>query len=477
MRRTLIVCAALALCPSFALAQPGQLPITTPSPAARALYEKALDCVDNLENDAARPLLDEAIQADPEFAMAYALRASTGGGYKVTRQNLARAVSLADKVSPGERHLILAMQAVADGSLPKMKEHVAELLKLHSGDKHVLYTVGNMMRSVDPDEALALYTRATTIDPSFAAPYNQIGYLHLRKDDFARAEQAMKQYIATRPDSPNPYDSYAELLLRMGRYDESIAQYERALTKAPAFAASLAGIGHNYVFKGDGAKARASYERLRGSANVQDRMAGLYWRAVSFVHEGKVAEALEALDQQRELATSAGLGPAAMNTHLDQARLLSESRRATDARAHLDQAQSMIGGESFPESYRDYWRRHIGLVRATVAAQAGDFATARLTLERLGAEATPDLPAGFTQLFEGTAGIVDVLEGKYDAALSHLKAARPEDPVAMFYHAEALRLKGDAAGAAALYKKVATWNTNGLSYALVRSRALKRLET
>lgn len=43
----------------------------------------------------------------------------------------------------------------------------------------------------------------------------------------------------------------------------------------------------------------------------------------------------------------------------------------------------------------------------------------------------------------------------------------------MFYQAEAMRLKGDAAGAAKMYRKVATSNQNGLGYALVRSRALK----
>jgi len=477
MKHILLVCAAIVLTPSLALTQQGQLPITTASPEARVLYQEALDRVENLETDAARPLLDQAIQKDPDFAMAYALRASTGGGFKVSRQNLERAVSLAEKVSAGERQWILAMQAVSDGNLPKMKEHMAELLELHPSDKHVVCAAGNMMRNVDADEALALYTRATAIDPAFAAAYNQIGYLRLRKNDLAGAEQAMKKYIATRPDSPNPYDSYAELLLRMGRYDESIAQYEKALTKAPGFGASMAGIGHNYVFKGDYAKARASYERLRASANPQDRVAGLYWDAVSFVHEGKTALALQALDEERELATKEGLAPAAMNTHLDQARLLSEAGRAAEAMAHIDQAETMLGSESFAERQRAYWVRHVQLVRALAAAQARDFATARLNLERAGSQAPPGLPAGWKQQHEAIAGIVDVLEGRYDAALSHLEAASPEDPVAMFYRAEALRLKGDTAGAADLYKKVATYNSNGMTYALVRARAMKMAGT
>ena len=103
------------------------------------------------------------------------------------------------------------------------------------------------------------FTQATKIDPAFAAPYNQLGYVQISKGDYSAAEQALRQYVATRPERPNPYDSYAELLLRMGRFDESIAQYNKALEKDPQFVASLTGIGHNHLFKGDYAKARETY--------------------------------------------------------------------------------------------------------------------------------------------------------------------------------------------------------------------------
>jgi tetratricopeptide (TPR) repeat protein len=65
--------------------------------------------------------------------------------------------------------------------------------------------------------------------------------------------------MALRPGSPNPYDSCAELLMKMGRYDNSIAQYQKALGKDPQFSGARAGIGHYDVFKGDFAKGRQSY--------------------------------------------------------------------------------------------------------------------------------------------------------------------------------------------------------------------------
>jgi tetratricopeptide (TPR) repeat protein len=473
MRTTLLVCAVIALASSPVVAQQKQLSVTTASPDALVLYQKALDYAENVESESARPLLDQAIQKDPGFAMAYALRADTGAGFNVSRENRDKAMSLVDKVSPGERHWILAAQAQADGDVPKMKQHLVELLKLHPNDRHVAYFAGNASRLVDDTEALTYFKRATTIDPTFAAPYNQIGYIQLRKGDLPGAEQALKQYIATRPDSANPYDSYAELLLRMGRYDESIAQYEKALTKLPEFAGSLIGIGHNNVFKGDYAKARASYKRLYDTGNAPDKASSLYWTAVSFVHEGKPTEALQALEQQREFAIAEKLTPTAMSAHLDQAWLLSESGKTSDAKTQIDKVEAMIDGAPFTDRAKANWRRRVLLSKALTAAQAKDFATAAATMDRAKATMAPDLPTAATENYESAMGIIDVLQGKYDAALPHLKLADPEDPYAMFYQAEAMRLKGDAAGAAKMYKKAATSNQNSLGYALVRARAMK----
>jgi tetratricopeptide (TPR) repeat protein len=259
----------------------------------------------------------------------------------------------------------------------------------------------------------------------------------------------------------------------MGRYDESIAQYEKALVKSPGFSGSLIGIGHNQIFKGNFAGARESYKRLYDTGDVQDKASSLYWTAVSFVHEGKPTEALKALEQQREFANAEKLTPTAMNAHLDQAWLLSESGNLDDALAHIAKVEAMIDGAPLADRAKANWRRQVLMARAFTAAQAKDFATAGSTMERARTALTPDLPRGAMERYESAMGVIDVLNGKYDTALTHLKRADPEDPYAMFYQAQAMRLKGDATGAATMYKRVVTSNQNGLGYALVRSRAMK----
>src|SRR5215207_4639815 len=171
----IFVVGIFACVPAVVLAQAaGQLTTTTASKEGLALYERAREYVENVENESARPLLDEAIRKDPAFAMAYALRAGTGAGFTLARQDREKATSLSAKASAGERHWIMAQQASADGDVPKVKEHLDALLKLHSTDTHVLHFAGNLTRAFDDDQALQYFTRATTLAPAFAAPYNQI---------------------------------------------------------------------------------------------------------------------------------------------------------------------------------------------------------------------------------------------------------------------------------------------------------------
>ena len=51
-------------------------------------------------------------------------------------------------------------------------------------------------------------------------------------------EKTFKKYTELIPGDPNPYDSYAELLLKTGRYDEAVAQYQEALRIDPTLVAA-----------------------------------------------------------------------------------------------------------------------------------------------------------------------------------------------------------------------------------------------
>src|SRR6185436_16674608 len=100
--------------------------------------------------------------------------------------------------------------------------------------------------------AVEEFKKATAINAQFSQPYNMMGYSYRALMKYTDAEQAFKAYVALIPGDPNPHDSYAELLMKMGRFDDSIANYRKALSLDPNFVASYIGIGNDQVFMGKG---------------------------------------------------------------------------------------------------------------------------------------------------------------------------------------------------------------------------------
>jgi tetratricopeptide (TPR) repeat protein len=467
---------ALLLAPATLSAQPKtrELTITTSSRPALALFQQARERMDNLETTTAVPLLDEAIQKDPNFAMAYSYRAIAGGGFNVLRQNMDKAVGLADKVSAGERHWILAQQAQFDGNLVKAKQHGDELLKLYPNDKRVAQLAGNFLgdSTADLGAALLHYEKAASLDARFASAYNQIGYAQSRLGDYAAAETAFKQYVTLRPASPNPYDSYGELLMKMGRYDDSIAQYQKALEKDPQFSSAFAGIGHNDLFKGDYAKARVSYQREFDQApNVNGKTGSLFWTTTSYVHEGNMDGALKSIEQQRVFAAKENLVPTVIGTHEQAAFILVESGDLAGAVKHIEAASKLVEESGLPAATKEAARLRMLMLRARVLTGVHEFDAAKALVGKCQIMVDVSKNPAEVRALEGVLGMLELEQGRNEQALAHFAKADPESAYDLFYTAVAQERKGDKAEAARLYSKVATWNQNDLGYAIVRARA------
>ena len=468
---------AAALVPPALARGKGEMPITTSSKEARAAFIEGRDHFQNSELEAAAPLLDKAIAKDPGFALAYAYRAFAGGGYPVMRRNVDQAAALADKVSPGEKHYILARRAWADHDIAALASETDALLALHPSDKNLLLFAGSvrLFSLADPKGAAQRFQKAIEFDGRYAAAYNMLAYAQMQLGDLAGAERSFKRYIELRPGFPNPYDSYAELLMKMGRFDESIAQYEKALAKAPGFVSALAGIGNDQTFKGEHAKARDTYQRmLDAAANPSMKLEALSLRAASFLHEGRVDDAIASIDQRLVLAEKEGLTPAAIQSDLLAALVLHDAGRIPQASRRLEAASRRNAASSLPAPLREAFANEIALGRGFdfVAIGERDAAVALAEKVRASAEARQD--AAQLKRVEGLLGVCELEADRPDAALAHLERADLENPWFGFQRAVALERKGDAEAARRAYARIADWNQNGVPYALVRGRALAK---
>lgn len=478
--RSLLIPAAAAITLALTLpvlASTGELPITTSSPEARQLFLQAREKADNLELQAALKLVDEAIAKDPDFAMAYWLRANSVGAFPVFRENLDKAVNLADKVSPGEREWILASKAQADGDLAATKTHLDALSAAFPRDKRVVVRLARYQRTLGHDrEAATLFRKVTTMAPSYAPAYNDLGYAQVALKNFAGAEASFRKYIRLLPASPNPYDSYAEMLMRAGRFDDSIAQYRKALAKDPTFVSSLAGIGTNQLLQKDYEAARQTFEQQRAKEpDLNGQLNAIENLAKSYVYEGNSAQAVKTYEDLTARAREGGLALRCVNAQLDAASVLAQAGDGAAALPHVEQAESIVKASSLPASVVARQESAIALARANVLSAQGQVDASRSELEKARAAIEQrQIPAEMDRLY-AVMGTVALRQKQYKEALAFLKKGDDQDPYTLYQRAMAEAGLGQARQASTLFAAVANSNVNDLGYAMVRTAATEKM--
>jgi tetratricopeptide (TPR) repeat protein len=450
-------------------AQNKEVPLTG-SKEAVALFIQGREKVENLEDPGT--LFDQAIAKDPNFAMAYLFAGRSNPEFQ---KNLAKAVSLADKVSPGEKEWILAAKAQSDGNLPERKAHLDKLVQLYPNDPRVHEQMGYYYRSIgDNATALTHFQDASRLDKKYAPAYNDIGYANMGLDKYADAETAFKNYITLIPKNPNPYDSYAEMLMKTGRYDDSIAQYNKALATDPAFFNSYRGLGNNYVYKGDYTKAREAYQKMYDKApDDAGRDLALASLMNSYVAEGQIDKAMEVDARRIELNQKAGDLPAQIGIYMNAGFVLLEAGKVDDAAKQFEMADKLRADPSLPAAYRENQRfgTMIGSARLLIARGQFDQARAKLeeTKQFLATRNNPNMDRTYNQV----AGLLELKQKNYAKAIDYLSKANPNDPYTAYYTATAYEGSGDTKKAADLYGKVANWNQlDDTGHSIVRSRAV-----
>lgn len=147
---------------------------------------------------------EQAIQFDPDFALAYARLgavSATLGRSEDARTNTLKAYALKERVSEYERHYITWSHA----------QRVTQ----------------------NPEEARATLEVMTASYPRDFTARNNLGVALIGQGRF---EDALKQYTMAReiaPDEPQPISNSAYALLFLARFDEAFAMIERALAVRP----------------------------------------------------------------------------------------------------------------------------------------------------------------------------------------------------------------------------------------------------
>jgi tetratricopeptide (TPR) repeat protein len=454
----------------------GKIPITTKSEEARNEFLQGRELSDKLLGQDSLQHFDKAIALDPEFASAELARANSSPTTKEFFAHLNQAVSLADKASEGEKILILANQAGANGDTVKQEDYLKKLVAAYPNDERAQFSLANYyFGQQDSLQAIEHYKKATELAPNFSPAYNVLGYSYRQQGDYANAEQAFKKYIELIPNDPNPYDSYAELLLKMGRFDDSIAQYHKALSVDPHFGASHFGIAGDLMYSGKPEEAQAELQKMANQArNDGELRTALFGMAVIAADSGQMDRALQAIDKEYAVAEKKN-DTASMAADLQaKGNILSEMSKYDAAGQQFERSLQIIQSSNLSQGVKDNatLMHHFNL--AGLAIGKKDYAAAKIHAEefRKGAEANRN-ELRIKQAHE-LAGRIALAEKKYDTAVAELQQANEQNPRNLYRLAQAYQGKGDSMKAREYYVQAAGFNPLPmLNYAFIRVKAQK----
>jgi tetratricopeptide (TPR) repeat protein len=418
---------------SFALALPLQarhikqsaakeMPVTTSSPKSRELFGRALTDYENLYLERANIGWRAAVQADPNFALAYVFIAYNSSDAAEAKAAQEKAKLLAAKASPGERLLIQWITSVRENNFIAGISAMNDMLEMFPKDKHLAYLAGNwMMGQNSYEQAQKTLQGALAIDKNYPPALNDLAYCYAQSREYPKAFEVMERYVAVLPTLPNPQDSYAEILRMSGNFNAALEHYRAALKIDPWFDYSQLGLADTYALMGNQVQARAEYDKaIQNAYTAADRVAYALQTATTWVRENNFAEADKAFAAVAEKAHALGFDLTEAQAH----RMMS-LYQTDDAEAlkHLASAEEALNHPttSISQSDREDERARVFRYRAVRADHAGNHELAAQALQQLEALAGSTRSAVVQSSYHGAAGTLLMSQQKIQEAIVHLE--------------------------------------------------------
>lgn len=438
----------------------GKIPITTSSSEAKEQYLKGRNLTETLQGQESLQFYTNAINADSNFALAYLNRAQNQPSAKAFFADLNKAVSLADKVSEGEKLQILGFEAGVNANPVKQKEDYEKLIAMYPNDERAHMLLGNFFYGQqDYQSAVSQYEKAAEIDSNYSLAYNMLGYGNRQLMNYEASEKAFQKYIELTPNDPNPYDSYAELLLKEGKYDQSIENYQKALNYNPHFVSAMLGIATNEMYKGNYDAARTQLQKLFDNArnNGEKRQAN-FNMAVTYIAEGNPDMALNEIQKNYDIAEMNNDAGNMSGDLFNKGTILLEMGKSKQALDSFQKSVDVFNKSASSQELKENVKLGLLYNEGQVALQQKDFKTAISKAKEFmdGVKAINN--ANQIKLAHQLNGMIALAQKKTDDCLSELEQANLQNTYNLYRMALAYQMKGDKDKANEYCEKVINYN-------------------
>jgi tetratricopeptide (TPR) repeat protein len=459
-------------------ATPVEVPVTTASEEARALFIEGRALLDGLHRVEAHQKFLQALEADPNFAMGHVLAANTSLSAAEFFDHVASAKAAAASASKGEKLYIEALVAASENNQAAQEAALKELVSMFPGDARTHMALGNFLNGQqDFAGAAEHFTHATEIAPTFASAFNSLGYAYRSLDDLDQAKAAFEKYVGLVPNEANPHDSIGELLMEMGDYEESLKQYQAALDIDPHFASSYAGLSINYSLLDQPEKAQqAAKQMLAAARNFAERQNAMFQSVTAYVFAGDHDSAIEVANKMAADANEQGDHAAAAGVYVYMGDIMLETDNPSKAEEHYGVALAHRQDASINEANKEQARRNHLFKTALAAMVAQDAEAAAERVASYTAAAEQAGTAFERRRMHELAGYMAMINDDMAAGVEQLSQASQLNPHVLYWSAVAQNALGNKDKAIELATRAANRNTLSPNLPFVRADALALLE-
>jgi tetratricopeptide (TPR) repeat protein len=399
------------------------MPVTTSSPKARELFERALVDYENLYLERANIGWRAAVHADPNFALAYVFIAYNSGDPAEASAAREKAKLLAVRASPGERLFIQWITSVKENNFIAGISAMNDILEMFPKDKHLAYLAGNwLMGQNSYEQAQKNLQEALAIDRNYPPALNDLAYCYAQSREYPKAFEVMERYVAVLPTLPNPQDSYAEILRMSGNFDGALEHYRLALKIDPWFDYSQLGLGDTYALMGNQAQARVEYDKaIQNAYTAADRVAYALQSATTWARENNLAEADKAFAAVADKAHATGFSLTEAEAHRMMSLYQTDDVEALKHLASAEAALNHPTAATVSQSDREDERARVLRYRAVRADHAGNQELAAQTLQQLETMAGSTRSEVVQSSYHGAAGALLMSQQKIPEAIAQME--------------------------------------------------------
>jgi serine/threonine protein kinase/tetratricopeptide (TPR) repeat protein len=250
--------------------------------------------------------LEKAVELDSTFAVAWlyiGLAQSHMREIHLRTSAYEKAKKYAAAAPEKDRLYIDAIYAEVIGQDDRLQYRLlTELTIKYPKEKLAWYELGVYYRYKHRfGDAVAAFDEVLQLDPDHEEALNGMVYVYAAQAEYERAVEYAKRNAAAHPENANPHDSMGEMYFLLGRLDEAIAAYERALSLNPYIGSELA-ISYIEILQGNWTGAIARTESYVGSLGEPGLRAGArYMLALYYYYFYRRQTALEKVrESERE---------------------------------------------------------------------------------------------------------------------------------------------------------------------------------